>query len=43
LEGLDEWLAAVSGTAAADADAPVEMLGEHLIILADSDRYGRRP
>ena len=43
LEGLDEWLAAVAGAAAADADAPVELLGEYLIILADAALSGRRP
>ena len=43
LEGLDEWLASVAGAAAADADAPVELLGEYLIILADAALSGRRP
>ena len=43
LDGLDEWLAAVAGAAAADADAPVELLGEYLIILADAALSGRRP
>ena len=43
LEGLDEWLAVVAGAAAADADAPVELLGEYLIILADAALSGRRP
>ena len=42
-EGLDEWLASVAGAAAADADAPVELLGEYLIILADAALSGRRP
>jgi sugar diacid utilization regulator len=41
--GLDEWLAAVAQTAAADADAPVELLGEYLLILADAALSGRRP
>ena len=43
LEGLNEWLDAVARTAAADADAPVELLGEYLIILADAALSGRRP
>jgi hypothetical protein len=41
--GLDEWLAAVARTAAADADAPIELLGEYLNILADAALSGRRP
>ena len=41
--GLDEWLAAVARAAAADADAPVELLGEYLVILADAALSGRRP
>lgn len=40
--GLDEWLATVASAAAADADAPVELLGEYLIILADAALSGRR-
>jgi sugar diacid utilization regulator len=43
LEGLDEWLGAVAGAAAADAHAPVELLGEYLVILADAALSGRRP
>ncbi|HWI01025.1 MAG TPA: PucR family transcriptional regulator, partial [Propionibacteriaceae bacterium] len=41
--GLDEWLAVVARTAAADADAPIELLGEYLNILADAALSGRRP
>ena len=40
---LDEWLAVVARTAAADADAPIELLGEYLNILADAALSGRRP
>lgn len=40
---LDDWLATVGQTAAADADAPIELLGEYLIILADAAISGRRP
>jgi sugar diacid utilization regulator len=40
---LAGWLAGVARTAAADADAPVELLGEYLIILADAALSGRRP
>lgn len=43
LEGLDEWLAAVARAAAADADAPAELLGEYLVVLADAALSGRRP
>jgi sugar diacid utilization regulator len=43
VEGLDEWLSAVARTAAADAAAPIELLGEYLIILADAALSGRRP
>src|SRR5215217_1993029 len=39
----DDWLAAVAHTAAADADAPIELLGEYLNILADAALSGRRP
>jgi sugar diacid utilization regulator len=41
--GLDDWLAVVARTAAADADAPSELLGEYLNILADAALSGRRP
>jgi sugar diacid utilization regulator len=41
--GLEEWLAVVARTAAADADAPIELLGEYLNILADAALSGRRP
>src|SRR5215203_6118146 len=40
---LDDWLAVVARTAAADADAPIELLGEYLNILADAALTGRRP
>jgi sugar diacid utilization regulator len=39
----DDWLAVVARTAAADANAPVELLGEYLHILADAAISGRRP
>ena len=41
--GPDDWLAVVARTAAADANAPVELLGEYLNILADAAISGRRP
>jgi sugar diacid utilization regulator len=37
------WLAVVADGAAADAGAPVELLGEYLTILADAAVSGRRP
>lgn len=43
LEGLEDWLAAVARTAADDAGAPIELLGEYLDILADAALSGRRP
>ena len=43
IEGLDDWLATVAATAAADAGAPTDLLGEYLIILADAALSGRRP
>lgn len=43
LEGLDDWLAAVARTAAADTHAPTDLLGEYLDILADAALSGRRP
>src|SRR5687768_12666228 len=39
----DDWLAVVARTAAADAEAPIELLGEYLNILADAALSGRRP
>ena len=42
-ESDDDWLAVVARTAAADADAPIELLGEYLNILADAALTGRRP
>ena len=43
VEGLDDWLSMVAETAAADAGAPIELLGEYLVILADAALSGRRP
>jgi len=43
LDRLDEWLAGVARRAASDADAPIELLGEYLLILADAALSGRRP
>jgi sugar diacid utilization regulator len=39
----EAWLSAVADAAAADAGAPVELLGEYLTILADAAVSGRRP
>jgi sugar diacid utilization regulator len=39
----DEWLASVAVSAAADARAPAELLGEYLSLLADAAINGRRP
>lgn len=39
----DEWLSAVGEGAAAACDAPVELLGEYLTMLADAAIHGRRP
>src|SRR5215212_1961130 len=41
--GSDEWLAVVARMAAAVANAPIELLGEYLRILADAALSGRRP
>jgi sugar diacid utilization regulator len=41
--GPDDWLVVVARTAAADANAPIELLGEYLNILADAALSGRRP
>jgi sugar diacid utilization regulator len=38
-----DWLSVVAGRAAADAKAPVELLGEYLVILADAAVSGKRP
>ena len=43
VEGLDEWLSMVAKSAATDSDAPIELLGEYLVILADAALSGRRP
>src|SRR4029453_8126617 len=43
LAAPDDWLAVVARTAAADAGAPIELLGEYLNILADAALSGRRP
>jgi sugar diacid utilization regulator len=39
----DDWLSAVARSAAADAKAPKELLGEYLVFLADAALSGRRP
>jgi sugar diacid utilization regulator len=39
----DDWLTVVARAAAADANAPIELLGEYLNILADAALSGRRP
>jgi sugar diacid utilization regulator len=38
-----EWLDAVADVAAAEAGAPVELLGQYLWVLADAAVHGRRP
>ena len=35
-DGPDDWLSVVARAAAADANAPIELLGEYLVILADA-------
>jgi sugar diacid utilization regulator len=42
-DGSDDWLSIVARAAAADAKAPIELLGEYLTILADAALSGRRP
>lgn len=42
-DDLNRWLATVAQTAAADARAPIGLLGEYLDILADAALSGRRP
>lgn len=42
-EADDGWLTAVGHAAARDAQAPVELLGEYLTLLADAAISGRRP
>ncbi len=39
----DDWLAAVAGSAAAACQAPVDLLGEYLPMLADAAIHGHRP
>jgi sugar diacid utilization regulator len=39
----DEWLAAVGDSAAAATQAPADLLGEYLTLLADAAINGRRP
>lgn len=39
----DDWLRAVADSAAAACQAPVELLGEYLTMLADAAVHGRRP
>lgn len=41
--GPDDWLSAVARSAAADANVPIELLGEYLVFLADAALSGRRP
>jgi hypothetical protein len=42
-EGRDHWLSVVARAAAADANAPIELLGEYLTVLAEAALSGRRP
>jgi sugar diacid utilization regulator len=39
----EDWIAAVAASAAADAGAPAELLGEYLSLLADAAISGGRP
>jgi sugar diacid utilization regulator len=39
----DDWLAPVGAAAAAGTEAPAELLGEYLPMLADAAVHGRRP
>ena len=39
----DEWLASVASSAAADAHAPEDLLGDYLTVLAGAAISGRRP
>lgn len=39
----EDWLRAVADSAAAACQAPVELLGEYLTMLADAAVHGRRP
>ncbi len=39
----EAWLAGVATAAAAACSAPVELLGDHLPMLADAAVHGRRP
>jgi sugar diacid utilization regulator len=41
--GPDDWLVAVGASAAASTQAPAELLGEYLPLLADAAIHGRRP
>jgi sugar diacid utilization regulator len=43
LSASDEWLASVAASAAVDARAPTDLLGEYLPMLADAAINGRRP
>ena len=38
-----DWLAAVGDSAASAAQAPAELLGDYLPLLADAAIHGRRP
>src|SRR4051794_41443590 len=39
----DAWLTAVATSAASASEAPAELLGEYLPLLADAAIHGRRP
>jgi sugar diacid utilization regulator len=41
--GSDEWLSSVAASAANDAQAPADLLGRYLPLLADAAINGRRP
>jgi len=42
-EPADDWLGPVGAAAAAGTEAPVELLGDYLPMLADAAVHGRRP
>lgn len=41
--GAAGWVSRVAQVAAAEADAPIDLLGEYLVVLADAALTGRRP
>jgi sugar diacid utilization regulator len=41
--GADAWLVPVAASAAADTQAPADLLGDYLPLLADAAIHGRRP